>query len=501
MARLEVQLLTGRTDPTLARMLQRDPEVAIELACDYISVGDWATAEAVLTGGAGENARSGMTWLMAGWCAFALGQADKTAEYRARADAAPVDMVFPSRVAELMAAEQAMRSGAVTPRVAYYAGLVLMRLMRYDEAIAAWGKAIDAKDDNALARRCLALTLSAVKQDRQGAVAHLERATAIDPRQPVYYQDLAGLYVALGRSADAKDVLARAVRNTTATDALVGYLAAACLATGDYREATQALAGHRFNVTEGRYGVHDDYAVAWIGVGLTALRDGQPQEALAALEKALEYPDNLAIGRPAGAQDESMVHFWRGVALRRLGRNSEATKAFEASAGQSVSERGRRRGFYRTLTTAHGILALRVLGRSQEAADRVERLTRAPATSRWVQQDDFYRAGLALRAVWVQGLRADGAIDPAAFTARARTHTCRGSGRDCRRWLRRSCGRRVWRQRRVGVASVPLLPVVPRRTNNARPYASDCLAAVGGLALARDLPVQLGRAPAAGECS
>jgi hypothetical protein len=53
MARLEVQLVTGQPDPTLERMLLRDPEVSIELACDYISIADYSTAESILTGGVG----------------------------------------------------------------------------------------------------------------------------------------------------------------------------------------------------------------------------------------------------------------------------------------------------------------------------------------------------------------------------------------------------------------------------------------------------------------
>ncbi len=87
MARLETQLVTGQPDATLERMLQRDPEVGIELACDYIALGDWGMAETILTGGAGLAARSGMTWLLAGHCAEVLGRLDQAAAYRRKAEA------------------------------------------------------------------------------------------------------------------------------------------------------------------------------------------------------------------------------------------------------------------------------------------------------------------------------------------------------------------------------------------------------------------------------
>lgn len=347
-----------------------------------------------------------MTWLMAGWCADAQGAKDRAAGYRTKAEACPTEMVFPSRVEELAAARQALQAGTDASRAAYYAGLVLMRLLRYEEAIAAWEQAVAARDDNSVARRCLGVTLAAVRQDRQAAIAHLERATAIDPRQPMYYQDLADLYTALQRPAEARNVLARAVRNTPATDALVTDLAEAYLVVGEYLAATETLAKHQFNVTEGRYGVHDDYAAAWIGVGLEALQDDKPSEALAALDKALEYPRNLAIGKPADAQDESMIHFWRGVALRQLHRDEEAVQAFEQSASQAANERSRRRSFYGAVNTAHGVLALRALGRSQEAGERLEQLTRGPATRRWMH-GDWYRAVTAFRQAWTQVLRGD----------------------------------------------------------------------------------------------
>jgi tetratricopeptide (TPR) repeat protein len=414
MARLEVQLVTGRGDPTLHRMLLRDPEVAIELASDYISVADWRTAEAVLTGSCGQTAKSGMTWLMAGWCAEVLGMSAQAVAWRARGEGAPIDFVLPSRLEELAAADNALQMASWAPRAAYYKGLVLMRLMRYDEALTCWRQAIDARDDNALARRCLAMALASLKQDRQGAVAHLIRAIRIEPHLPAFYLDLAGLYRGLGRQADARDVLVRAMRNVPVTDSLVTDLATAYLAEGQYLEAVQALVGHRFNATEGRYGAHDDYAAAWLGVGLKAMLKDYPKEALEVFDRALAYPASLAIGRPENPHDEAMIHFWRGVALQQLDRPEEARRAFERCVADATAERALRHGFYGAMNVAHGALALKGLGKNEEFTAQIDRLKTARGSRHW-EHEDWLKTYMAFRAAWAQALQGEGPPDAAAF--------------------------------------------------------------------------------------
>ena len=412
MARLEAQSLTGKSDSTLQRMLLRDPDAAVELACDYIGVADWSTAEKVLTGVCGRIAESGMTWLMAGYCAAMQGNQAKAAEYWAKAEAAPVERVFPSRVEELAAAELAMQRVPGAARAAYYSGLTLMRLMRYDEAMTRWQQAIAVRDDNALAHRCLASALAAINNNRQEAVVHLEKAIRLMPNQPAFYLDLAAMYSAMNRLADARDVLERAVRNVPATDSMVTDLAATYLALGQYRQAARTLAAHKFNVAEGRYGLHDNYAVAWLGSGLEALLANRPAEALAAFDKALEYPENLSIGRPADPQNESMIHFWRGVALQQLGKPDLAEQAFEQAVRQAAGERVMRRSsFYGAINVAHGAIALTRLGRTQQFAVQVERLKDPPSRSRRSdQQFERLRMSTTFRTAWAQALQSDGSV-------------------------------------------------------------------------------------------
>ncbi len=415
MARLEIQLLTHQPDATLGRMLHRDPEVAIELACDYISLADWSTAETILTGGAGESARSGLTWLLAGYCAQVMGRMDEAAQYRARAEAAPLYLAFPSRVEELAAAEHALTICPQSPRAAYYAGLVLMRLMRYDEAIEQWQRAIALRDDNALARRCLGAVLAKIKKQPEQAVAHLERAVQLVPALPAFHLDLAEVYNDLQRPADARDTLEQALRTVPSSDDLVSALGEAYLAMGQYRQAAESLDGRRFNPADTHYSALEHRTVAWLGVGLQALLQDDPPSALAAFDKALEHPATL----PAGPLEESvgtaMIQFWRATALQSLNQSQAAQQALQQAVRQIGDDRVLWQGYYGVLNVAHGALALKSLGQVDAFAKQVGRLGEQEQPRRNRRMSDGMRAYTAFRAAWGVTVKDSGSSDLAAL--------------------------------------------------------------------------------------
>ena len=417
MARLEVQLLTHQADTTLERMLQRDPEVSIELACDYMSVADWSTAETILTGGAGQNARSGMTWLLAGHCAEVMGRLDAAAEYRKKAEAAPVCLVFPSRIEELAAAEHALKVEPQSPHAAYYAGLALMRLMRYDEAIVQWQRAIAICDDNAVAQRCLGMALAKAKQQPDEAVAHLERALALAPAEISISLDLADVYGDLGRRQDQRDLLERALRIMPPSDALVSALGEAYLATGQYRQAAETLDGRQFNPADTHYRVFEDRAVAWLGVGLQHLLKDDPQAALAAFDRALAPPTTLPAEPQESPDEVAMIQFWRAVALKTLAQPEQARQALEQACELSVDQRALWGGYYSVMNVAHGALAMRALGQSDGFAKLASQLNEPPPQRRGRRssQNDWMRAYMAFRTAWGKALQIGGADDLAAF--------------------------------------------------------------------------------------
>jgi tetratricopeptide (TPR) repeat protein len=418
MARLEVQMVTHQPDATLERMLQRDPEVSIELACDYISIADWSMAEAILTGGVGENAKSGMTWLLAGYCAEVMGRMEEAAEYRKRAEAAAVHLVMPSRVEELQAAEHALQIEPRASRAAYYAGLTLMRLMRYDEAIAQWQQAIAIRDDNAVARRCLGLALAKVKQQPEQAVAHLRRAVELARGCSTFYMDLAAAYEDLGRPDEECRTLEEAVRIAGPSDRLVGMQGEAYLAMGQYGRAARTLDDWHFNPAESHYGMMETRAAAWLGTGLQHLLEDDPRAALAALDKALAVPATLPAAPEDAPVTPSMIQFWRAAALKALDRPVEARQALEQAARVEGDSQTMGRSYYSVMNAAHAMLAMKALGQTDPLSGQVSRFAEQPqrrGRRGGGGQSDVFRAYMAFRGAWGQLAKDGGAADVAAF--------------------------------------------------------------------------------------
>jgi tetratricopeptide (TPR) repeat protein len=66
------------------------------------------------------------------------------------------------------------------------------------------------------------------------------------------------------------------------------------------------------------------------------MSDGKYDQALVDFRAALEYPDNLEVGRPAAGGRDAEVYYCIGTALDALGDNEPARKAFECSAQASA---------------------------------------------------------------------------------------------------------------------------------------------------------------------
>jgi tetratricopeptide (TPR) repeat protein len=111
---------------------------------------------------------------------------------------------------------------------------------------------------------------------------------------------------------------------------------------------------------------------------MTHLSAGRNKEALADLDAALEYPENLGTGRPERAGSSATVQYWRGLVLRNLGRADDANKAWqEATGGMRF---GRRRGFYgadSALSAVHSVIILRRLGQTAQADDLARQIQEA----------------------------------------------------------------------------------------------------------------------------
>jgi tetratricopeptide (TPR) repeat protein len=91
---------------------------------------------------------------------------------------------------------------------------------------------------------------------------------------------------------------------------------------------------------------------------MTPVKVGVPVEAVAAFRKALEYPQNLGVGKPDKPHDEETL-FWLGEALQAAGSADAAHGAWTQAAAEGKDGP--------TLSRLYRGLALRRLGQPEEA--------------------------------------------------------------------------------------------------------------------------------------
>jgi tetratricopeptide (TPR) repeat protein len=161
-----------------------------------------------------------------------------------------------------------------------------------------------------------------------------------------------------------------------------------------YAEAAHFLSSRAFFPWEGSHVYRDLWVETWMDVWAQALERRDLQAALEAVERALEYPPNLGVGR--GIYTNDAPQWWaKGVALKLLGRHEQAVEAWRQAACEPQKEWD--------VASYYKCLALRQLGESQKV-DKLLNDMYADMTA-LTRTCDSAEIGAFLRALALRGLQ------------------------------------------------------------------------------------------------
>ncbi|HEY9173208.1 MAG TPA: tetratricopeptide repeat protein, partial [Verrucomicrobiae bacterium] len=221
----------------------------------------------------------------------------------------------------------------------------------------------------ALTHRNLALAYAQHEKNIPKAIASLEKAIALDPNEPRFFYELDVQYEAGGAPVAKRLEMLTKHHDTVAKrdDALTREIVLLTVA-GQADRALELLRGRHFRNWEGSSQIHSVYVDACLAHGQHLFADKRYREALAAYEAALEYPENLEVGRARRSPRTAQIQYLIGTAHEALGDSAQAKAAFEKAAagrggGDSESD------YFRAL-------ALQRLGRSDETRPIFERLVK-----------------------------------------------------------------------------------------------------------------------------
>jgi tetratricopeptide (TPR) repeat protein len=332
----------------------------LELALDYANAGLWPEAADILAPRIAEKDPSPNP-LLAYLHAYVLDRMGQTAAVRgslARAAALPPDLVFPYALEFIDVLEWAMKANPSDARAPYYLGNLLFDLQP-ERAIACWERSRALDPAFALVHRNLGLAYARIKNDLAAGVTSIEKAVALDPKDARPYYELDLLYEAAG--ADPAKRLALLEMNhrvVSGNDNALAREVGLLLLVDRAAKALEILESHHFHVWEGGGEIHGLWVEANLADGRAWFDRKSYQRALSAYQDALSYPQNLDVGPPSSGPGSPKIFFHVGQAQAALGSSAEARSSFEKAVafGTGLSEQAYYRG-----------LALKALGRSDEA--------------------------------------------------------------------------------------------------------------------------------------
>ncbi|MFB3923942.1 MAG: DUF5107 domain-containing protein [Terriglobia bacterium] len=359
----------------------------LETALDYADCGLWDEAIGVLTrrddAAEDKDAASPMLYYFLGYFHEQKGEGAESAKYYRLASQAKPDFCFPFRLEASAALKAALRHNPQDARAHYYLGNLLYE-RQPERAIKEWEAARELEPNFATAHRNLGLAYARVEKDLQKGIASLEKAFEYDPKDATVLYELDRFSQEAGIAPEKR--LARLEANQTTTlerdDALQQELVLYVL-LGRYDKAIDLLTRRHFHAWEGGGDIHDVYIDARLMRGQQHMKNQRYAEALADFTAALEYPENLEVGRPENPPRDAEIHYHLGTVYEAQGDRTQARSHFAtAAAGKTGLPEGR---YFQGL-------ALRKLGREAEAGRVFDGLLSSGREELQAVSDDDYFA-------------------------------------------------------------------------------------------------------------
>jgi len=360
-------------------LLRDDVHTYIEYALDYAQAGCYKEALNLLDLYLeGKETAYPMALYIKGYVAGLQGDASLARTFFDQATRMPSDYCFPNKLEELLALQLAVSVQPADAKAWYYQGNFWYGARQHQEAIRCWEASRQADDTFPTVHRNLALAYYNKQQKPIEAKASLEKAFELDPTDARVLMELDQLYKKMGVSAEERLAFLEAYP-TLVDDRDDLYLERATLYNllGQEGKALQRLQSRRFHPWEGGEGkVTGQYIYAHLELGKKAISQGAYQLAVDHISQCVDYPENLGEGKLIGAQ-ENDVYYWLGCAYEGLGDTTKAQAAWEkAATGSTTLQAAMYYNDQQPDKLLYQGLALRKLGRESEARSRFYTLLR-----------------------------------------------------------------------------------------------------------------------------
>jgi tetratricopeptide (TPR) repeat protein len=260
-------------------------------------------------------------------------------------------------------------------KVHYLLGTYWYDKREHERAKESWEQANKSNPEHAKTLRCLSLVYFNQEGDPERARVALERAFSLDSEDDRLLFELDQLYKKLGRVPEERKTLLEEHMDLVfrRDDLMIEYITLLNL-TKNYERARELELSYSFHPWEGGEGkIATQYVITQVEL---AKKQSDPEKAKDLLNQALTYPENLHEGKLEGNKDNE-VHYLLGCLFEQENNHELAVHHWNLATRGLLTASG---AMYYYDQSPHQILykglALRKLGREQEATSSFDELLR-----------------------------------------------------------------------------------------------------------------------------
>ena len=260
------------------------------------------------------------------------GHGTEAKEVLIKAQNAPSRYCFPNKIEDLQVLERSIALDPTASKAYYYLGCLYYDKLGYDKAIALWERSKDLDNTFPTVLRNLSIALFNKRGDKERAKECMERAFELDKKDARVFLELDQLYARLGKEPSQRlKIFEENIGLIEERDDLYTEYVTLLNLCGQYNKAHKAITGHNFQTWEGAEGkITTQFKLCLFMMAKDALEKNDPKGAIALLEEALSYPENLGEGRLEGTRDNNL-YYLLGLCYKALGDGDRANENFERS--------------------------------------------------------------------------------------------------------------------------------------------------------------------------
>ncbi len=311
----------------LQRLLTDDQQYILDLACFYIDAGLTQDSLTILRAKLDAWDYPILFYLSA----YLLGKDSDASTLLARARKCRPDLVFPSRLWEVIALQYAITEQPQDDQAKYYLGNFYYAHQRFEEAIQLWEAALGGLSSFDVLYRNLGLAYWQQKDDPIKATEFFEKALELNPKNQDLYLHLDDLYTQQGNEEKRAKLLTAIESLYPIREDIRKRKLAMMVDLGMHDQALEIMTSEKFVPLEMDQSFHLVYVRALLKTAETHLESGQVEQAIADYHEALEFPQNQGVGKPTTLGNAEIL-YRLGCAYELIGDYRQAVGAWQQAA-------------------------------------------------------------------------------------------------------------------------------------------------------------------------